>query len=77
MDRRRTPLISLLAWLPLVAALALAAGSVQTAVLALLLGLGGYVVSPLAELTLAPVAARVRRVRRARAPDAPGHCRVP
>ncbi len=77
MDARRTPLISLVAWLPLVAALALAAGSVRTAVAALLLGLGGYVASPLAELITTPVATRVRRVRRARAPDAPGHCRVP
>ena len=59
MDRRRTPLIALLAWLPLVAALALAAGSVRAAVFALLLGLGGYVASPLAELTAAPVGARV------------------
>ena len=77
MDRRRTPLISLLAWLPLVAALALAAGSAQTAVLVLLMGLGGYVASPLAELTAAPVAARVRRVWRARAPDARERCCAP
>jgi hypothetical protein len=77
MDRRRTPLISLLAWLPLAAALALAAGSARMAAFVLLLGLGGHVVSPVAELRVAPVAARVRRVRRARAPDAPEHCRVP
>jgi hypothetical protein len=76
MERRRTSVLSLLAWLPLVAALALAAGSARTAVAVLLMGLGGYVASPLAELTIAPIAVRVRRVRRARAPATPGHCCV-
>jgi hypothetical protein len=73
MDRRRTTLLTLLAWLPLVAALALAAGPARTAVSVVLLGLGGYVASPLAELITPPVAARVRRARRARAPDAAAH----
>jgi hypothetical protein len=76
MDRRRTPLIALAAWMPLVAALAFAAGSARTAAAVLLLGLGGYVASPLAVLITVPVAARARSVRRARAPDAPGHCCV-
>ena len=74
MDRRRTPLIALLAWLPLAAALALASGPARMSVAVLLLGLGGLLVSPLAELMVAPVSARVRRVRRARAPDAPERC---
>ena len=73
MSTPRTHLLSLLAWLPLVAALALVTGSARAAVIVLFLGLGGFVASPLAELTAVPVVARVRRVRRARAPDATGH----
>jgi hypothetical protein len=77
MSTRHTPFFSLLAWLPLVAALSLVARSARTAVAVLLLGLGGYVASPLAEVAHATVPARVRRVRRVRAPDATDRCREP
>ena len=63
-----------LAWLPLLAALILAAGFARAAVVVLLLGLGGYLLSPAAELVVAPVASRVRHVRQARAPDVTERC---
>jgi hypothetical protein len=61
---------AMLAWLPLLVALALAAGFARAAVFVLLLGLGGYLVSPVAELVVAPLVSRARHVRQARAPDA-------
>jgi hypothetical protein len=70
---RRAPLLqlSLLAWLPLVAALAVAAGQARAAVSVLLVGCGGWLTAPVQECVAAPVVTRVRHVRRPRAPDAP------
>jgi hypothetical protein len=62
--------LSLLAWLPLVAALAVAAGLARTAIAVLLVGRGGSLTAPVQESVAAPVVARIRRVRRPRAPDA-------
>jgi hypothetical protein len=69
----RAPLLrlSLLAWLPLVAALAAAAGQARAAVGVVPAGRGGWSTAPAPECVAAPVAARVRYVRRPRAPDAP------
>ena len=61
---------SLLALVPLVAALAAAAGALFSAASALLLGSGGRLSSPLPELAAFAPAARARDTHRARAPDA-------
>lgn len=63
----------MLAWLPLVAALALAAGSAGAALLLLAFGLGGRLVSPVAEVATTPLTSRVRHVLEARAPDSSRH----
>ena len=77
MSTRRTAMMARLAWMALVAALLLAAGPARVAaVVVLLLGLGGYLASPLAEFVMAPAVARMRRVCRTRAPDARERCRV-
>jgi hypothetical protein len=62
--------LSPLAWLPLVAALAVAAGLARAVAAASLSGSGGSFVMPAEDVVAAPVATRVRHVRQPRAPDA-------
>jgi hypothetical protein len=63
--------LSLLAWLPLVTALAVAAGFARAVVAAALAGSGGSFIVPTEAAVAAPVSTRVRHVRQPRAPDAP------
>ena len=69
--RGSVPRLSLLAWLPLVAALAVASALARGTASPAPAGSRGLFVMPVEDVGAAPVAALVRHVRQPRAPDAP------